>query len=375
MAGIYIHVPFCKQACSYCDFHFSTSTKYKTDLVNAIVNELLIRNDYLNGEKVSTIYFGGGTPSLLNIKELDSIFNTLYKNYSIIADHEITFEANPDDLTATYLRELKTTPINRLSIGVQSFKEEHLKIMHRAHHSEQAKSSVAQAAEIGFENISIDLIYGIQSLGFLGWQENIKEALALPIHHISCYCLTVEPKTLLAHQIKEGKATPINDLEANEQFNWWLLYAEENGFPWYEVSNFSKPGFESKHNSNYWNRIPYLGVGPSAHSFNGTSRQWNIRNNPQYIQSLAEGIIPFEMEVLTNKEIYNETILTSLRTRRGIDKSSFQSIFGLEMTEKMQHNISKFIEQGLVQQNEESIRLTNAGLLFTDAISSELFEI
>ncbi|MCH7534265.1 MAG: radical SAM family heme chaperone HemW, partial [Bacteroidetes bacterium] len=283
MAGIYIHIPFCKQACSYCDFHYSTTLNRKTDMVNALVREIEIRKNYLNNEHVSTIYFGGGTPSLLNQFETDTIMEAINVHFEIKNDAEITMEVNPDDIKATKLKELKSSNINRLSIGVQSFHNEDLEFMNRAHNSEEAITSIKTAQDIGFNNITMDLIYGVQTLSDEAWQDNLETFLSLNLPHLSAYCLTVEPLTALSIAIQKGKCNPVSEEKGKVHFELLMNLMKEHGFIQYEISNFCKKDFESKHNSSYWNNEKYLGIGPSAHSYNKTSRQWNIANNIKYI--------------------------------------------------------------------------------------------
>ena len=373
MAGLYLHIPFCKQACTYCDFHFSTSMNHREELVSALISEIKFQVDYLPEKNLDTIYFGGGTPSLLTMDELERIFESIQHFFTISSDAEITLEANPDDLSANYLRKLRHTVINRLSIGIQSFRDEDLKLMNRAHTAKQAERVVPEAADIGFENLSVDLIYGIPDLKMQGWKKNLDTALALPVNHLSCYCLTVEPRTALAWQVQKGLSKAVDDDEAANQYEWLIEKTEIAGIPWYEISNFGKPGFESRHNSNYWNGIPYLGIGPSAHSFNGRKRQWNIRNNPLYIKSINEGKVPFEEEFLTTEQRFNETVLTSLRTRKGLSKESVIKVAGDDAWKKLKSQAEIKIENGLMVEKENNFQLTIKGLLLADAIASEFF--
>ncbi|CAN5536513.1 radical SAM family heme chaperone HemW [soil metagenome] len=375
MAGIYLHIPFCKQACHYCDFHFSTSLKHSEDLVKALLAEIKLQEHFLEGEKINTVYFGGGTPSILKIEALEEIFDQLHRYFQIAKDAEITLEANPDDLTAAYLRKLRHTPVNRLSIGVQSFHEADLKAMNRAHNSAQALRCVPEAADLGFENLSIDLIYGIPGSGMQGWQENVKQALQLPVDHLSCYCLTVEAGTALAWQVKKGLTPAVDEDEAASQFEWLLEITETAGIPWYEISNFSKPGRESRHNTAYWNGVPYLGVGPSAHSFNGNIRQWNVKNNPVFIREINKGIIPMEKEILTSLQQFNELILTSLRTRKGLTAESIRKLGGEEAWKELKEQASPLAERGQLIIDSENIRVSTKGMLFADALASSLFKI
>ncbi|HOS49561.1 MAG TPA: radical SAM family heme chaperone HemW [Bacteroidia bacterium] len=373
MAGIYLHIPFCRQACHYCDFHFSTSHKNKDEFVLSLLKEIELRRDYLQGEKIDTIYFGGGTPSLLSADEIARIIDRLQQFHDLSGVKEVTLEANPDDLTATYLRKLRHTAVNRLSIGIQSFRDEDLKLMNRAHDSKQAQRCVPEAADIGFENITIDLIYGIPGLSQSDWQRNLETALQLPINHLSSYCLTVEPKTALTFQVNKGKVPAVNDDEAADQFDYLISFTEAAGMPWYEVSNFAKPGFESKHNSSYWTGARYLGLGPAAHSFNGKNRSWNVKSNAGYIQQINENILPSEEETLTAEERFNEVVLTSLRTRKGLTLSDIRK-YGNENTLKSILEIArKKSDRELLELGDEKIVLTRKGLLFADAIASEFF--
>jgi oxygen-independent coproporphyrinogen III oxidase len=373
MAGIYLHIPFCRQACHYCDFHFSTSHKNKDEFVLSLFKEIELRRDYLQGEKIDTIYFGGGTPSLLSADEIARIIDRLQQFHDLSGVKEVTLEANPDDLTATYLRKLRHTAVNRLSIGIQSFRDQDLKLMNRAHDSKQAQRCVPEAADIGFENVTIDLIYGIPGLSQSDWQRNLETALLLPINHLSSYCLTVEPKTALAFQVNKGKVPAVNDDEAADQFDYLISFTEAAGMPWYEVSNFAKPGFESKHNSSYWTGARYLGLGPAAHSFNGKNRSWNVKSNAGYIQQINENILPSEEETLTAEERFNEVVLTSLRTRKGLTLADIRK-YGNENTLKSILEIArKKADRELLELGDEKIVLTRKGLLFADAIASEFF--
>jgi oxygen-independent coproporphyrinogen III oxidase len=374
MAGIYIHIPFCKQACHYCDFHFSTSLQNKSSFLNALKKEIALRKKYLENETISTIYFGGGTPSLLSKIELMDIFDTLNQYFMIHPEAEITLEANPDDLTELKINELKDTPINRLSIGIQSFYDEDLKLMNRAHSSEEALKAVKVALENGFENITIDLIYGIPTLTHHNWRNNLQIAFALNIKHISAYCLTVEPKTALAHQVKTGSVKNVDEQHSSEQFEIMLEAMHNNDFVQYEISNFCKEGAYSKHNSSYWLKEKYLGLGPSAHSFNGSSRQWNVSNNALYIQSLDKGELNFEKEELTINQCYNEYILTSLRTIWGIDLDYLEQAFGSRYLSFFITDAEPYIQSGHVLNEEKKIYLSDKGKLIADKISSDLFK-
>jgi oxygen-independent coproporphyrinogen-3 oxidase len=373
MAGIYLHIPFCKQACHYCDFHFSVNQDKKNDLVAALLKEALLRKEELQNEAIKTIYFGGGTPSLLSTDALLRIFDTLAENYNLSSLQEVTLEANPDDLTAAYLRELRHTPINRLSIGIQSFREMDLKLMNRAHDAKQALRCVPESADIGFENISIDLIYGIQGLTQADWIKNLNTAFDLPISHLSSYCLTVEPKTKLAKLVSSGELPAVNDESAANHFETLIEMTEAVGIPWYEVSNFAKPGMESKHNSSYWANENYVGLGPGAHSFNGVKRSWNVSSNTAYIQQINKNVLPSESEVLTAEEKFNEYLLTALRTRKGLSFTELSNRCDSAKINEIKSVLQEKAAQGLATINNDGAVLTTKGLLFADAIASSLF--
>jgi len=372
MAGIYIHIPFCKQKCSYCDFHFSTTFQsYRQEMIDSIVEEIEKRKEYLEDQQIETIYFGGGTPSLLTSDELTSIFQKIQSLFEISKKAEITLEANPDDISIESLDRWKSFGINRLSIGLQSFREEDLKWMNRAHTREESLNCVALAKEKGFENISIDLIYGLPNFTIEDWKKNIQTVIDFGIPHISAYCLTVEDKTALSKWVKDHKIVPANEDQQSEQFEYLLSELERNGIHQYEISNFSKPNFESKHNSNYWKGKHYLGIGPSAHSFNGTTRSWNISNNRKYIQFIKENKPTFETEILSIEDQFNELILIGLRTSEGVNLDQLNSI------QIPNENFWKKIEA--MQKSEwlvlttSSISLTKSGRLKADYIASELF--
>ncbi len=384
MAGIYIHIPFCKQACHYCDFHFSTSLKNKDPFLRSLKKEIELQNEYFNSstlqsesrirvDVVRSIYFGGGTPSLLSYSELMGIFETLNQHFKISSDAEITLEANPDDLTSKKIKELKDTPINRLSIGIQSFYDEDLKLLNRAHNSKEALSAVKTSQDKGFENITLDLIYGIPALTNEKWKHNLRTTFDLEVKHISSYCLTIEPKTALAHFVKDGKIKNVDEVQGAEQFEIMLDEMQKNNFVQYEISNFCKENFFSRHNSSYWLKETYLGVGPSAHSFNGNSRQWNISNNALYIQSLEKNQLNFYKEIITTKQKNNEYILTSLRTIWGTDLIYVAEHFGKNYLTYCVNESAKYIDTGEVENKENKLLLTNKGKLFADKIASNLF--
>ena len=374
MSGIYVHIPFCKQACHYCDFYFSTSLKNKEALVKSIITEIDTRINYLTNKNIETIYFGGGTPSLLSEKETFQIIEKIYKLYNVSKDAEITLECNPDDLSDEKLKELKRLEINRLSIGLQSFNEEELIWMNRAHTAKESESSVKRAQDRGFENITIDLIYGSKFSNLANWKKTLDKAIALQIPHISSYNLTIEEKTKLGHDFKIKKEVAIDDEKSSELFLEMIDRLEKNNFIHYEISNFGKEGFFSKHNSNYWKGEHYLGLGPSAHSFDGKSRQWNVSNNNLYIKYIDERSNDyFEKEILTETERFNEYILTSLRTIWGIDLNYLKTNFNSDFVRNFSLQIQEYISQETVIVKDNAYTLTEKGKLLADKIASELF--
>ncbi len=374
MPGIYIHIPFCKQACHYCDFHFSVSLQRKNAFIEALVQEIKLQEDYfLKSDVVSSVYFGGGTPSILSGDEIKRLVDDTKKINAVPDDAEITLEANPDDLTKEKLNSLKAAGVNRLSIGIQSFSDTDLKFMNRVHDSRMALDSVKSAQEVGFSNITIDLIYGTPTLSNEQWIRNLQIAFALDVPHLSCYSLTVEPQTALAQFIKKGKVSPVDEEKSAEQFEILMQLAADSGFEQYEISNFAKDKMYSLHNSNYWRNEKYLGLGPSAHSYNRLSRQWNVSSNARYIESLAKNKIPFEREELTTTQRYNEYILTSLRTVWGCSTEVVSREFGELFTTHFNQSVTVFIEKGWVEKNETVYQLTKAGKFFADKIAAELF--
>ncbi|MES2514831.1 MAG: radical SAM family heme chaperone HemW [Bacteroidota bacterium] len=374
MSGIYIHIPFCKKACHYCDFHFSTSLQHKDTLVKSILTEIDLRNNYLPDKQIETIYFGGGTPSLLSEKETFLILEKIYKLYTVSQNAEITFECNPDDLSDEKLKELKRLEINRLSIGLQSFDEEELNWMNRAHTAKESEASVKRAQDRGFENITIDLIYGSKFSNIANWKKTLDKAIALDVKHISSYNLTIEEKTKLGHDLKAKKEVAIDDEKSSEMFLEMIDRLEKNNFIHYEISNFGKEGFFSIHNSNYWKGQHYLGLGPSAHSFDGVSRQWNVSNNNLYIKQVEEkGTAYFEKEVLTEKERFNEYVLTALRTIWGIDLNYLKTNFDPDFVKAFLTQIETYIQQESVLLKNKTYTLTEKGKLLADKIASELF--
>ncbi|MFT6126458.1 MAG: oxygen-independent coproporphyrinogen-3 oxidase [Saprospiraceae bacterium] len=373
MSGIYIHIPFCKKACHYCNFHFSTSLKRKEEMIAAICKELSLRKEEL-ASPLKTIYFGGGTPSLLSEKEINHIFETIKEHFGVENDAEITLEANPDDLTKDVIKQLAKSPINRLSIGVQSFFEEDLKLMNRAHSEKEAKESIIGAKQY-FDNISIDLIYGVPGVSNQRWEQNLKIALSLQVPHISSYALTVEPKTAFESFIKKGKIIPTLDSDFKEQYELLLSTMKEAGFVNYEFSSFSKEGYFSKNNTAYWQGKSYIGIGPSAHSFDGKYRSWNVSNNIKYIQSISEEKLPIERELLSVKDRYNEYVMIGLRTMWGISLIKIETDFGKNFVQYVLNQAQKAIEDELVILKEDNLMISEKGKFLCDGIASDLFMI
>jgi oxygen-independent coproporphyrinogen III oxidase len=375
MAGIYIHIPFCRQACNYCNFHFSTSLHYKNDFVEALLKEIELqaKTNYLDYQTVETIYFGGGTPSILQIDELQKLMDHLHQYFQIDASAEITLEANPDDVTDEKLKGWKQLGINRLSIGIQSLFEEDLQWMNRAHTADEAKQVIAKARAAGFETFTVDLIYGTPGLTDEKWLYNLDWVLQQNINHLSCYALTVEEKTPLDKQIRQHQKQDVDAEQQSRQFLLLMDYIQKAGFEHYEISNFAKPGYRSKHNSSYWKGIHYLGLGPSAHSFNGNSRQWNVANNQLYIQSLKQGTLSLEKEELTATQQLNEYIMTGLRLMEGCDLNYISQQFGSEKAAELSSNAAAPISKGLMIEKDNHLILTRDGKLFADSIASDLF--
>lgn len=371
MSGIYLHIPFCKQACSYCDFHFSTSMKKKSELIQLIAKELILRKKEII-TPIETIYFGGGTPSLLTLLEIQFLIRTIYENYTVIKNPEITLEANPDDLNKEKIIELSKSPINRLSIGIQSFFNEDLQFMKRAHNANEAQNCLTIATQY-FDNITIDLIYGTPTLSHENWKRNIQIALDFGIYHISSYALTVETKTLLSQQINSNKIKPLSEQKAQEQFYILKEVLKAADFIHYEVSNFAKDGFFSKHNSAYWLGKPYLGVGPAAHSFNGKERSWNIANNSKYIKLLTQNSLANQKETLSKTDLFNEKIMIGLRTIFGVSLTTIKTEFGSNYYHHLIKESKKYIEKDVLKIENEVLKSTEKGLFFIDGIASDLF--
>lgn len=373
MAGIYLHIPFCKKACHYCDFHFTTSRKYKNELLHAMMLELDLQQKYLGQTSIETIYFGGGTPSLIGAGEIQRLIDKIHQLYIVSPDAEITLEANPDDLDTASVQALKYTTINRFSIGIQSFFEEDLLWMNRAHNAMEADSSVKRVQDAGFENITLDLIYGYPLLSDEKWKSNIQKVIALGIPHVSAYAMTVEAKTALASFITKGKQPAMNESQSARNYLSLIETLSNAGFEHYETSNFAKPACYSKHNTNYWKGVSYLGIGPSAHSFNGETRQWNISNNSKYIDGILKGEIPAEKEILSTENRVNEYIMTSLRTQWGMDLIEIENKFGPDYKKQIENQLRQFVEKNHVILKNNIVTLTTEGKLFADRISSELF--
>jgi len=373
MAGIYVHIPFCRKACYYCNFHFSTSFQKKDELIEAIVKEVKLQSHYLEGQTIETIYFGGGTPSALPAADIEIILKEIQTFYPIASDAEITLEANPDDVNSENLKAWRKTGINRLSIGIQAFQDELLAGWNRNHLSKQAMESIPLAQKEGFHNITADLIYGGQGLTDESWIQNLQTLVDFNIPHISSYALTVETGTVLAHQIKKGKIRSPDDEQSNRQYSIMQSILKQSGFEQYEISNFAKPGFQSKHNTNYWSGAHYLGLGPSAHSYNGTTRQWNVANNIKYTHALDHNTIPFEIEVLSNTECYNEIVMTGLRTSAGISIDRIR-LLKEDFEEYLHQSIKPFIEANKIFETEEgNYALHPEFYFFADGIAAELF--
>jgi oxygen-independent coproporphyrinogen-3 oxidase len=372
MNGIYIHIPFCKQACHYCDFHFSTSLKKKDEMVSALAKEIAMRKDEFKDETVATIYFGGGTPSILDVRDLKMLIDVVYQNYKVDDNPEITVEANPDDLTEERIIQLSKNNINRLSIGIQSFFEDDLKMMNRAHDSQEAQQCLEIATQY-FDNISLDLIYGVPNMSNEKWKQNIEKALSFGVPHISSYALTVEPKTALDKFIKKGIIKQPDDEVAQDHFHILVETLKENGFIHYELSNFGKPDYFSKNNSSYWLGKKYIGIGPSAHSYDGVNRGWNISNNTLYSKAIEENRLPIETEKLTLTDRYNEYIMTGLRTIWGVSLDRIKNEFGLKYFDHLNKESKRFLEDDLLVIEDNILQTTKKGKFLCDGIASDLF--
>ncbi|NVO19801.1 MAG: radical SAM family heme chaperone HemW [Bacteroidetes bacterium] len=375
MSGIYLHIPYCKQKCHYCNFYSLASEKHREDIVPSIVREMELQKEYLQGEVVNTVYFGGGTPALLTASEISILLDSIYKHFMVANDAEITLEANPDDLSLVKLKAFRSAGINRLSIGVQSFEEEDLEFLNRTHSARQAISAIKQSKTAGFVNLSIDLIYGIPNQDIESWESNLMTAIELGVPHLSAYALTVEEKTPMAVMIRKGNMPNVDDALQAQHFRILTDLLEAHGYLHYEISNFCKPGKFSKHNTSYWKGVSYLGLGPSAHSYNGNSRQWNVSNLGQYVQSIRKDIIPFEKEILSQSQQFNEYVMTSLRTQWGCDLQYIEKHFGKSWAEQAKKDIEKYIKENLLILSEDVLYLSKSGKFRADGIAAEMFRV
>lgn len=371
MSGLYIHIPFCLSKCAYCGFYSIASEKRKTAFLETLKQEIILRNDYLHGEKVETVYFGGGTPSILMIDEVRSIMTLLHDNFEIDPKAEITLEANPDTLSPEYLAALRSLGVNRLSIGIQSFFDNDLKYLSRRHNSAHARQCVGWAKNVGFDNISIDLIYGLPISDARQWNRNLDLFFEMEVPHLSAYALTLEPNTILTNLIKQGKAEPVNEDDAVRDYEILCRRAAENGFLHYEISNFCKPGMHSRHNANYWFAVPYAGFGPSAHSYDGNSRQWNISSVERFISSAESAVA--EKEELSPEQKYNEYVMLCLRTMWGVDLKYLKREMGERFSAFCEQKAQPLITQGRLSQTREFLYLNDNQMLFADGVAEELF--
>ena len=375
MAGIYIHIPFCKKRCTYCDFYTEVAPKLIPTLVDNIIKELEIRKDYLQNEPIHTIYFGGGTPSILKIDQFSKIFDVIYSTYPVDKDAEVTFEANPDDLTVEFFNSIHSLPFNRISIGIQSFNDEDLKRVNRRHSAKQAIEAVKNSQNAGFNNISIDLIYGLPLQTLADWEQQLNTALGLNVQHISAYGLTYEEGTALWKQREKGKVKPVDDDIMNEMYLLLVKKTKEKGFEAYEISNFATQGFRSRHNSSYWKQSAYLGIGPSAHSYDLNSRQWNMASITKYIEAIEHNTLLFEREELTLFDRYNDYVMVSLRTLEGIDLAFLEQTFGPELRKYCYENIKSFIDSNNVIFANDRLRLTDEGIMISNQILIQLMQV
>ena len=375
MAGLYIHIPFCKQRCTYCDFHTIIAPKQMPDLVESLMREMHLRKDYLKNERIETIYFGGGTPSLLTPTMFQQIFSTIYELFSVDENAEITFEANPDDINPDYLKDSSALPFNRISMGIQSFDDVDLKAVNRRHTASQAIEAVKNAQNAGFNNISIDLIYGLPNQTLTSWQKQIEQALSLNVQHISVYGLTFEKGTKLWRQRENAELEAIDDDTMNDMYDLLLKTMDENGFEAYEISNFAKPGFRSRHNSAYWKLNPYLGIGPSAHSYDGDSRQWNVSSNTKYIRAIRDNKEYFEREILTTNENYNDYVMISLRTREGADLDFIENTYGVSYLNNCLQSADKYILNEMLIVDGNYLKFSKKGIQLSNIVISDLMQV
>ena len=372
MSGIYIHIPFCKKACHYCNFHFSTNQNSKSAFIKAVCQELILRKSEYTSEEIQSIYFGGGTPTVLEVSELDAILQTVYEHYKVSDTPEITLEANPDDLDANKIKALSNTKINRLSIGIQSFHESDLTAMNRAHNAAEAKKCL-EIATAYFDNITIDLMFGMPTMSVEQWRQNLQTAFGFGVKHLSCYALTVEPKTALEHFISKGSHPPMDDALSAKHFEVLLEETSTQGLTHYETCSFGHPDYFSRHNTSYWLGKTYMGVGPSAHSFDGAKRSWNVSNNSKYIKSLEANVRPFESEVLSVENRFNEYIMTGLRTIWGVSLDKIEADFGEKIKAQLLENSKKFRNLNTLLLEDNHLKITKAGKFLSDGIASDLF--
>lgn len=372
MAGIYIHVPYCKTRCIYCDFFTRIDISSKSDYVSSLCKEIALRKNYLGGKEIETIYFGGGTPSQLSQEEFSDIFKSINQHFSISPNAEITLEANPDDLSDIYISMLRTLPFNRISIGIQSFNDNELTFLKRRHSAQRAKEVVRRCQQAGFQNISIDLMYGLPNQTMEIWQQNLNEAIELNVQHISSYHLIYEQGTKLYRLFKQGDVKAINEDLSVEMFSLMIEKLSEVGFEHYEISNFAKDKLYSRHNSSYWLGKPYLGLGPAAHSFDGANRAWNVASIPKYIQGVQDGMPNIEVEILDANTRYNDFILTGMRTIWGVNLTELEKQFGQKMKRYCIENVQKYINQGFVSNENNILKLTRQGIFISDGIMSDL---
>ncbi|WP_313031816.1 radical SAM family heme chaperone HemW [Soonwooa sp.] len=371
---IYIHIPFCKQKCSYCNFHFSTSLKLKEDMQSSIIKEFSLRHQELENKKIDSLYFGGGTPSILEAKEIGKIIDEANRYFEFNPNMELTLEANPDDLNASFLKEIINIGVNRLSIGTQSFFEDDLKLMNRAHTASEAESSIKRAQDFGLENISVDLIYGSPTSTMEQWKQNLAKIIELQVPHVSSYALTIEPKTILDNWITQQKVKSPDEAFQNDAFFYMSEFLKQNGFDHYEISNFGKPNFHSKHNSSYWEYKEYLGIGPSAHSYDGKNlRSWNVANNTKYIKSLSENQLPIEREELNENDRYNEMLMIGLRTQKGVNLMRFKNSFSSEMISAFETSIQQKIKDGILKIGNNRLMIPEQHWFMADGIAADLF--
>jgi len=372
MAGLYLHIPFCKQACHYCDFHFSTKSDYADRMVAAIVGEIALRHEELDSVALDSVYFGGGTPSLLSERQLNEILESIFKHFSPKAGTEITLEANPDDLTREKVKQLAHSPVNRLSMGIQSFHEAELKLMNRAHNAREARAALDRVFDSGFTDITADLIFGMPGSRLSTWAENLEEMLRWPMPHLSCYSLTVEPRTALHHQVQQGQVLLPDEDVVRSQFFHTIDFLDARNMAQYELSNFALPGHEAVHNSAYWHGKPYLGIGPSAHSYTGAVRKKNIANNAQYMKSVEAGQPEIEIEQLSDTERANESIMTALRLREGLQWDMLHEQHPHHAAQ-VQQAAKTLIEKGWLDESPEGVRLAREGKIMADRVMMELF--